>query len=51
MDALFDLKKADKKSFFLISGPCVIESEKLIMEVAERLVEITGDLGITYDMT
>ena len=48
MGVLFNLKKADKSSFFLISGPCVIESEKLIMEVAECMLEITRDLGITY---
>jgi len=48
MGVLFNLKKADKNSFFLIAGPCVIESEKLIMEVAECLLEITRDLGITY---
>ena len=48
MGVLFNLKKADKNSFFLIAGPCVIENEKLIMEVAECLLEITRDLGITY---
>ena len=28
----------------LIGGPCVIESEALVMEVAERLVDITSRL-------
>jgi 2-dehydro-3-deoxyphosphooctonate aldolase (KDO 8-P synthase) len=32
----------------LIGGPCVIESEALVMEVAERLVDITSRLGIQY---
>jgi 2-dehydro-3-deoxyphosphooctonate aldolase (KDO 8-P synthase) len=32
--------------FFLISGPCVIESEALVMDVAGRLKELTGTLGI-----
>jgi 2-dehydro-3-deoxyphosphooctonate aldolase (KDO 8-P synthase) len=32
----------------LIGGPCVIESESLVMEVAERLVDITSRLGIQY---
>ena len=34
--------------FFLIAGPCVIESESLVMQVAETMVEITSRLGIPY---
>jgi 2-dehydro-3-deoxyphosphooctonate aldolase (KDO 8-P synthase) len=34
--------------FFLIAGPCVIESEQLQMEVAGQLKEITGSLGIPF---
>ncbi len=33
---------------FLIAGPCVIESEKLIMESAEALKRITDDLQIPF---
>jgi 2-dehydro-3-deoxyphosphooctonate aldolase (KDO 8-P synthase) len=36
------------KPFFLIAGPCVIESEQLQMDVAGRLKEITGALGIPF---
>ncbi|RZT97707.1 3-deoxy-8-phosphooctulonate synthase [Rivibacter subsaxonicus] len=36
------------KPFFLISGPCVVESEQLQMDVAGRLKEITGKLGIPF---
>ena len=36
------------KPFFLISGPCVVESEQLQMDVAGRLKEITADLGIPF---
>ncbi len=32
--------------FVLIAGPCVIEAEKLIMETAEKLKQITTKLGI-----
>ena len=35
-------------NFFLMAGPCVVESEKLAMEVAERMVKITSRLGIPY---
>ncbi len=34
--------------FFLIAGPCVIESETLVLETAGALVEITSRLGIPY---
>jgi 2-dehydro-3-deoxyphosphooctonate aldolase (KDO 8-P synthase) len=34
------------KQLFLISGPCVIETEELMMRTAERLKEITRLLGI-----
>jgi 2-dehydro-3-deoxyphosphooctonate aldolase (KDO 8-P synthase) len=33
---------------FLISGPCVIESQALVEEIAGRLCEITRRLGIAY---
>lgn len=34
--------------FVLIAGPCVIESEELVMQVAEQVKEITTKLGIPY---
>ena len=36
------------RPFFLISGPCVVESETLQIDVAGRLKEITGSLGIPF---
>jgi 2-dehydro-3-deoxyphosphooctonate aldolase (KDO 8-P synthase) len=36
------------RPFFLISGPCVVESEQLQMDVAGRLKEITAKLGIPF---
>jgi 2-dehydro-3-deoxyphosphooctonate aldolase (KDO 8-P synthase) len=33
---------------FLIAGPCVIESEQLVMETAGRIAEITKSLGMPY---
>ena len=33
---------------FLIAGPCVIESEQLVMDVAGKMKEITSELGIDY---
>lgn len=34
--------------FFLIAGPCVIESEQLALDTAGRLKEITTQLGIPF---
>jgi 2-dehydro-3-deoxyphosphooctonate aldolase (KDO 8-P synthase) len=34
--------------FFLISGPCVIESRDMAHETAGKLKEITGELGIPF---
>jgi len=36
------------KPFFLIAGPCVIESKELAHETAGRLKEITAKLGIPF---
>ena len=36
------------RPFFLIAGPCVIESEALVMDVAGRLKEMTGALQIPF---
>ncbi|AVS69975.1 3-deoxy-8-phosphooctulonate synthase [Paracidovorax avenae] len=36
------------RPFFLIAGPCVIESEQLQMDVAGRLKETTAALGIPF---
>ena len=34
--------------FSLIAGPCSIESEELVLEVAGKMKEITDQLGISY---
>ena len=36
------------RPFFLIAGPCVVESEGLVLDIAGRMQEITGELGIPY---
>ena len=36
------------RPFFLIAGPCVIESEELVIEVAGRLRDMTTTLGIPF---
>lgn len=36
------------KPFFLMAGPCVIESEEMVMEIAREMKAICNDLGIPY---
>lgn len=36
------------KPFFLISGPCVIESREMAFDTATRLRDICGELGIPF---
>lgn len=45
---LFKDQTIDPDQFFLIAGPCVVESEALVMEVAERVSTTCARLGIPY---
>jgi 2-dehydro-3-deoxyphosphooctonate aldolase (KDO 8-P synthase) len=45
---IFAAQQYDEKNFFLIAGPCVVESEELIMEVADKVYSICKKLGIPY---
>ena len=36
------------RPFFLIAGPCVIESEQMAVDIASEMKAITDDLGIPY---
>jgi len=42
------LKPNKANNFFLIAGPCVVESEDLVMEVAEKMIELTNQFHIPY---
>ena len=37
LDELFAGQLYDKNSFFLIAGPCVVESEEIVFEIAEKV--------------
>lgn len=37
-----------QKETFLIAGPCVIENEELLFEVAEHMVELSKKMGFLY---
>lgn len=45
---LFSGQSYDERSFFLISGPCVVENEEMLMEIAGHVSGICARLGIPY---
>ena len=45
---LENIKHKDSKNFFLIAGPCAIESEEMAMDIAERIIKITEKHQIPY---
>jgi 2-dehydro-3-deoxyphosphooctonate aldolase (KDO 8-P synthase) len=45
---LVSFEVGPERPFFLIAGPCVIESEGLVLDVAGRLKEMCGALGIPF---
>jgi len=45
---LFEGQEYDDNNFFLIAGPCVVENEELIFEVAKKVSGICKNLGIPY---
>ena len=45
---LFAGQSYDEHNFFLIAGPCVVESEELVMEVADKAYSICKNLGLPY---
>jgi 2-dehydro-3-deoxyphosphooctonate aldolase (KDO 8-P synthase) len=45
---LFGKQSYDPNNFFLIAGPCVVESEELVMEVADKVSNLCRNLGIPY---
>ena len=42
------LKNLDSKQFFLIAGPCAIESETMALKIAEKVCKLTNKLKIPY---
>jgi 2-dehydro-3-deoxyphosphooctonate aldolase (KDO 8-P synthase) len=45
---LFSHQQYDVNNFFLIAGPCVVESEELVMEIADKVSGICKNLGVPY---
>jgi 2-dehydro-3-deoxyphosphooctonate aldolase (KDO 8-P synthase) len=45
---LFDYTVGADRPFFLIAGPCVVESEGLVLDTAGKLKELTTRLGVPF---
>ncbi len=43
-----NIKHTDSNNFFLLAGPCAIESEEMAMRIAEKVITITDKLEIPY---
>lgn len=42
------IKNTTSNNFFLLAGPCAIESEEMAMQIAEKIVKITDTLEIPF---
>jgi len=48
LTTLFNQQSYNPDNFFLIAGPCVVESEELVMEIADKVSTICQRLHIPY---
>lgn len=46
LQSLFSKQTYQQDAFFLIAGPCVVESEEIVMQVAEKLASLGKAYGI-----
>lgn len=43
-----EIYQHQRKTFFLMAGPCVIENDQLPLEIASHIKQVTSRLGIPY---
>ncbi|MFA6334287.1 MAG: 3-deoxy-8-phosphooctulonate synthase [Bacteroidales bacterium] len=48
IDKIPNIRHTDEANFFLLAGPCVIESEEITYRVASEILEITERLSIPF---
>jgi len=48
LDLIPNIKHTNSNNFFLLAGPCAIESEDMAMRIAEKVTGITDKLEIPY---
>ena len=46
LQAIFTTQTYNLNNFFLIAGPCAVEGEELVMDVAEKVSSICKNLEI-----
>ena len=47
-NALHKISFKESDQFFLIAGPCVVESNDLCAEIAERMIQLSKDFSLPY---
>jgi 2-dehydro-3-deoxyphosphooctonate aldolase (KDO 8-P synthase) len=48
LTSLFQQQQYQPNNFFLIAGPCVVEGEQIVMDIAGKVSELCKKLGIPY---
>lgn len=48
LERIPQIQHINSNNFFLLAGPCAIESEEMALRIAERVMEITNKLEIPY---
>ena len=48
LDLIPKIKNTEHNNFYLLAGPCAIESEDMALRIAEKVITITEKLGIPY---
>ena len=48
LSSIPNIRNLESNNFFLIAGPCAVESEEICMQTAEELVRITNKFSIPY---
>ena len=48
LDLIPKIKHTNSNHFFLLAGPCAIEGEKMAMQIAEKIVQLTDKYKIPY---
>lgn len=48
LSTLPNIKNLDSDMFFLMAGPCVVEDEAMLMNIAEHCIKVCDKLGIPY---
>ncbi len=48
LDLIPKIKHTNSNNFFLLAGPCAIESEEMAMRIAEKIITVTDALEIPF---